>query len=73
MTRRAGLCDPRSKALGVALIDHNNDGWIDVVVANDTQPNRLWENRRDGTFVDVGTTAGSGVQRGRRRPRGHGD
>ncbi len=58
VTRRAGLWDPKSKALGVALIDHNNDGWIDVVVANDTQPNRLWENRRDGTFVDVGTTSG---------------
>jgi enediyne biosynthesis protein E4 len=58
VTRAAGLFDPASKALGVALIDYDNDGWIDLVVANDTQPNRLYRNRRDGTFVDVGTTAG---------------
>jgi hypothetical protein len=58
VTRAAGLFDPTSKALGVALIDYDRDGWIDLVVANDTQPNRLYRNRRDGTFVDVGTTAG---------------
>jgi hypothetical protein len=57
-TRQAGMHDPASKALGVALIDHNNDGWLDVAVANDTQPNRLYENRKDGTFIDVGTAAG---------------
>ena len=58
VTRAAGLYDPASKALGVALIDYDHDGWIDLVVANDTQPNRLYRNRRNGTFVDVGTTAG---------------
>jgi len=58
VTRAAGLYDPTSKALGVALIDYDQDGWIDLVVANDTQPNRLYRNRRDGTFTDVGTTAG---------------
>ena len=68
VTRAAGLYDPASKALGVALIDYDNDGWIDLVVANDTQPNRLYRNRGSGTFVDVGTTAGvafneSGVAR----------
>jgi enediyne biosynthesis protein E4 len=57
-TRAAGLYDPASKALGVALIDYDGDGWIDLVVANDTQPNRLYRNRRNGTFADVGTTAG---------------
>jgi len=57
-TRAAGLYDPASKALGVALIDYDRDGWIDLVVANDTQPNRLYRNRRNGTFADVGTTAG---------------
>ena len=40
----AGLLDPTSKALGVALVDHNADGWLDLFVANDTQPNRLYEN-----------------------------
>ena len=58
VTRKAGLFDPASKALGVALIDSDNDGWIDLVVANDTQPNRLYRNGGTGTFVDVGTTAG---------------
>jgi hypothetical protein len=58
VTRPAGLFDPASKALGVSLIDHNADGWIDLAVANDTQPNRLYENRKDGTFSDVGTMAG---------------
>ena len=58
VTARAGLRDPSSKALGVALIDYNNDGWLDLFVANDTQPNRLYENRRDGTFKDVGLVAG---------------
>jgi len=57
-TRKAGLYDPTSKALGVALIDHNSDGRIDLFVANDTQPNRLYQNKGDGTFTDVGMTAG---------------
>ena len=57
-TRKAGLWDPTSKALGVALIDHDGDGWPDFVLANDTQPNKLYRNNHDGTFTDVGTTAG---------------
>jgi enediyne biosynthesis protein E4 len=57
-TRPAGLFDPTSKALGVALLDYDGDGWLDLFVANDTQPNRLYRNRRDGTFVDVGLSAG---------------
>jgi hypothetical protein len=57
-TRRAGLWDPTSKALGVALLDHDEDGWPDFVLANDTQPNKLYRNNQDGTFTDVGTTAG---------------
>jgi enediyne biosynthesis protein E4 len=57
-TKRAGLLDPTSKALGIALIDFNDDGWLDLFVANDTQPNRLYENKKNGTFVDVGVAAG---------------
>jgi enediyne biosynthesis protein E4 len=41
VTRAAGLHDPASKALGVALLDYNGDGHLDLFVANDTQPNRL--------------------------------
>ncbi len=58
VTERAGVKDASAKALGVALLDYNNDGWIDLFVANDTQPNRLYENRRNGTFSDVGVSAG---------------
>jgi hypothetical protein len=58
VTSAAGLHDPTSKALGVALIDYDMDGQPDLFVANDTQPNRLYRNRGNGTFVDVGMTAG---------------
>jgi hypothetical protein len=57
-TRKAGMWNPSSKALGLALIDHDGDGWPDVVIANDTQPNRLYRNNHDGTFSDVGMPAG---------------
>src|SRR5262249_21841144 len=60
VTRAAGLYDPASKALGVALIDENGDGWPDLFVANDTQPNRLYRNNRNGTFTDGGVMAGGG-------------
>jgi len=58
VTRRAGLYDPTAKTLGLALIDYDNDGLIDVFAANDTQPNRLYRNKGDGTFADVGVMAG---------------
>jgi hypothetical protein len=58
VTRAAGVYDPDAKALGVALLDYDNDGWIDLFVANDRQPNRLYRNARNGTFGDVGLTAG---------------
>jgi enediyne biosynthesis protein E4 len=57
-TDKAGLRDPSSKALGVALLDYNNDNWIDLFVANDTQPNKLYENKRNGRFADVAVAAG---------------
>jgi hypothetical protein len=58
VTRAAGLHDPTAKALGVALLDFDNDGRLDIFVANDTQPNRLYRNRGNGTFADVAITAG---------------
>ena len=57
-TKKAGVLDPAAKALGVALLDHNGDGWIDLFVANDTQPNRLYENKQNGTFTDIAVAAG---------------
>jgi enediyne biosynthesis protein E4 len=44
--------------LGVATVDFNDDGWVDVYVANDSNPSALYVNNRDGTFTDVGITAG---------------
>ena len=58
VTRAAGVYDANAKALGVALLDYDNDGWIDLFVANDRQPNRLYRNTQRGSFVDVGLTAG---------------
>src|SRR5687767_16809 len=58
VTQRAGLNDPTSKALGVALLDYDDDGKIDLFVANDTEPNRLYRNEGDGTFTDEALTAG---------------
>ncbi len=57
-TRKAGLYDPSSKSLGVALLDFDNDGWIDLFVANDTQPNKLYRNNHNGTFTDSALSAG---------------
>ncbi len=58
VTKQAGLYDPTGKSLGVALLDYDNDGWLDLFVSNDTQPNKLYRNNRNGTFSEVGLAAG---------------
>ena len=58
VTKRAGLYDATAKSLGVAVIDYDNDGQPDLFVANDTQPNKLYRNNGNGTFVDNAMTAG---------------
>ena len=58
VTERAGLKDPACKSLGVAIIDYDSDGWLDLFVANDTQPNKLYRNNGNGTFTDNAMTAG---------------
>src|SRR5262245_39435569 len=69
VSKEAGVQNPSGKSLGVALLDYDSDGWEDLAVANDTQPNYLYHNRHDGTFTDVGREAGiafseAGVARG---------
>jgi hypothetical protein len=69
VTAKAGLADATSKALGVAVFDFDSDGWPDLFVANDTQPNKLYRNLRDGRFKEEGVAAGvafgeDGVARG---------
>jgi hypothetical protein len=57
-TQKAGLADPTSKSLGISILDYNNDGWPDILIANDTQPNKLYLNRKNGTFEEHAVSAG---------------
>jgi len=54
----SGIANPSGKSLGVAILDFDGDGWPDVAVANDTQPNYLYRNNHDGTFAEVGRESG---------------
>jgi enediyne biosynthesis protein E4 len=58
VTQKAGIQNPAAKSLGVALLDFDGDGWPDLLVANDTQPNKLYRNQGNGTFTDQGVLAG---------------
>ncbi len=58
VTPTSGIFDSSSKSLGVALLDYDQDSWPDLLVANDTQPNKLYRNQRNGTFKDVAVDAG---------------
>src|SRR6187455_3660044 len=58
VTATCGIFDSSSKSLGVALIDYDQDGWPDIFVANDTQPNKLYRNNANGTFTELGLKAG---------------
>jgi enediyne biosynthesis protein E4 len=58
VTATSGIFDSSSKSLGVALFDPNHDGWPDLLVANDTQPNKLYRNQHNGTFKDCAVEAG---------------
>jgi hypothetical protein len=58
VTATSGIFDTSSKSLGVAVIDDDENGWLDVAVANDTQPNKLYRNLKNGTFREVGLEAG---------------
>jgi hypothetical protein len=55
----AGLSDPERRfGLGVGWLDYDDDGWVDLYVANDTHANYLYRNLSDGTFEDVALLAG---------------
>lgn len=56
--RNKATGQPMAKSLGVAPVDFNNDGWIDLIVANDTVQNFVFSNRWDGTFAEVGVESG---------------
>jgi len=58
VTASSGIFDSSSKSLGVALLDDSHDGWLDLLVANDTQPNKLYRNQKNGAFKDAAVEAG---------------
>jgi enediyne biosynthesis protein E4 len=57
-TAKTGLFDSTSKSLGIAISDVNADGWPDIVIANDTQPNKLYVNDGHGKFTESAVGAG---------------
>ena len=69
--RSSGLQEG-GKGLGVVACDIDGDRDVDLYVANDTTPNFLYRNRGDGTFDEVGFSAGVAMRRGGRRHGEHG-
>ncbi len=61
VTVAAGLAGPGGAALGALAADFDDDGWLDLYVANDGTENHLWMNQRDGTFLERGLLAGCAV------------
>lgn len=61
VSRAAGILHGRSKALGVVAYDFDQDGWIDIAVTNDTEPNFLFHNQGDGRFKEVALEMGIAV------------
>jgi len=57
-TEKAHFFDNTSKTLGLAILDYDGDGWPDIFLANDTQPNKLYLNKHDGTFEEKAVPAG---------------
>ena len=58
VTKASGVYEPTTRGLGVVFTDVDNDGWVDIYVANDMSPNTLFINQRDGTFREEGVPRG---------------
>jgi tetratricopeptide (TPR) repeat protein len=54
----AGIVAPEARVLGITVVDHNQDGWPDIVVANDLTPTLLFANQGNGTFREIGAQTG---------------
>ncbi len=61
VTAEAGVASEYGPALGVVAADVDGDGWVDIYVANDGEPNQLWINRQDGTFSNGALLAGAAL------------
>ena len=64
VAREVGVDDPKGKSLAVAWFDFDNDGWLDIYVANDISANGVYRNRGDGTFEDIGASSLAADYRG---------
>lgn len=58
VTKQSGLAAAPSKGMGISIADFNDDGWMDVFVASDTEPNVLFMNQKNGTFEEKGLELG---------------
>jgi hypothetical protein len=72
VTAKAGIRDPNYYGFGVIFSDLDNDGWPDIYVANDSQPNLLFRNNRNGTFSEVGLSSGTALNEAGRPQSGMG-
>jgi hypothetical protein len=72
VSEKSGIGLPESKGMGLVVADFNNDGWPDIAIANDTWPNFLFLNNRDGTFKDVSLISGLAVSEDGRYEAGMG-
>jgi len=58
VTEKSGFVSALGKGMGIAIADFNGDGAMDVFVANDTEPNFLYLNQKDGTFQEIALAYG---------------
>jgi len=72
VTARAGIRDPNYYGFGVIFTDLDNDGWPDIYVANDSQANLLFHNKKNGTFSEVGLSSGTALNEAGRAQSGMG-
>jgi hypothetical protein len=72
VTQAAGVAQPGHFGFGVLFSDLDDDGWPDIYVANDSVPNLLFRNRRNGSFQEEGLLAGVAVSRDGREQAGMG-
>jgi enediyne biosynthesis protein E4 len=72
VTEKAGIRDRNYYGFGVLFTDFDNDGWPDIYVANDSQPNLMFHNNKDGTFSEVGLISGSALNEAGRAQSGMG-
>jgi hypothetical protein len=61
VSKSSGVGAKAANGLGVVTFDYDNDGWQDIFIANDSMPNSLFHNNRDGTFREVAYSAGVAV------------